>query len=90
MFEAILNGLDQKIQNETSNARRRESIQLCRDFVAEYGFPEEDHYIYVKDGVVRVLTKEESTRLPGSPTNVNNFLLVSSVSLTWLSCWCHY
>lgn len=82
MFEAILDFLDQEIQKETSNPKRRASIQLCRDFVSEYGFPEEDHYIHVKDGVVRVLTVEERSRLPGSPSNVNNFLLVSSMLLT--------
>lgn len=80
MFEAILNFLDQENQKETSNPKRRASIQLCRDFVSEFGFPEEDHYIFAKDGAVRVLTEEERSDLPSSPKNVNNFLLVSSIS----------
>jgi hypothetical protein len=82
MFETILNGLGEMVQKETSNPRRRESIRLCRDFVSEYGFPKEDHCIWVKDGVVKVLTEEECMRLPGSPNNVDHFLLVSSVYLT--------
>lgn len=90
MFEAILDFLDQEIQKETSNPKRRASIQMCRDFVSEYGFPEEHHYIHVKDGVARVLTEEERSKLPRSPANVNNFLLVSSMLLTYLFCSCHH
>lgn len=45
IFNELLGFLDKRIQDET-NPRRRESIQLCQNFVKEHGYPEEDYYLY--------------------------------------------
>lgn len=78
MMEAMLIYLDQLIQKETSNPRRRENIQICRDYVRQYDWPEDDYYIWVVQGVVKVITQEERFELPPSPAKADNFLLVRS------------
>lgn len=45
MMEEILSYLDRLISKETSNPRRRKNIQICKDFVREFGWPEDDYYI---------------------------------------------
>lgn len=42
LLNMLLGFLDKRIQDET-NPRRRESIQLCHNFVKEHGYPEEDY-----------------------------------------------
>lgn len=74
----MLTYLDRLISKETSNPRRRKNIQICKDFVREYGWPEDDYYIWVMQGVVKVITQEERFSLPRSPAKADAFLLVSS------------
>lgn len=71
--------LDQRIQDET-NARRRESIMLCQDFIKEHGYPVENYYIYAwaRHGVVRVLNEDDSKTLPNTIEHARErYILVS-------------
>lgn len=78
MLEVMLSFLDQSIEEETSNPTRRKNIQVCKDYVREYGYPEDDYYIRVVQGVVTVLNQEERFALLPTPNRADNFLLVSS------------
>ncbi|KAI3396818.1 hypothetical protein diail_11647 [Diaporthe ilicicola] len=78
LMDDMVSFLDQLIQKETSKPRLRENIQRCKDFVREYGWPEEDYYILVVQGEVKVLTEEKSFALHGLSANPDAFLLVSS------------
>ncbi|KAH8774766.1 hypothetical protein F5883DRAFT_18333 [Diaporthe sp. PMI_573] len=66
LLNDLLGFLDKRIQDETSNPRRRESIQLCRNFVNDHGYPVEDYCIYAwaTHGIVKVLTDDETKTLP--------------------------
>ncbi|KAL1851632.1 hypothetical protein Daus18300_012505 [Diaporthe australafricana] len=75
MMEDMLSFLDQLIQKETSNLRRGDNIQRCKEFVNEHGYLEEDYTIRVLQGVVKVLAQEERFALPLSPDRVDPFLL---------------
>lgn len=81
MMEDVLGWLDRMIQNETTNPRRRENMQIGKYFVREHGFPEEDYCICVLKGVVLVLTEEQIWALPGSPAWADAFVMVSSHEL---------
>lgn len=67
IMENLLNCLDEMTQNETSNLRRRENMQLCRDFVRDHGWPNEGYCIWALKGVALVLTEEQVLKLPKSP-----------------------
>lgn len=78
MMEVMMTFLNQLIQKELSNPRRRKNMQICKDFVREYGWPEDDYCIRVLQGEVKVMTEKKCFALPASPDNVDTFLLVSS------------
>lgn len=81
LLNDLLGFLDKRIQDETSNARRRESIQLCRNFVQEHGYPLEDYCIYAwaTQGVVKVLTDDEAETLPKTVEHASErYILVSA------------
>jgi len=76
--EGILNLLDIMIHDETSNLRRRDNMQLVRDFIEKHGWPEEGCVIWALKGVVLVLTEGQWMALPQSPDRGDAFELVSS------------
>lgn len=84
MMEDMLSCLDRMIQNETKNPRRRENMQIGKDFVREHGLPEGDYCIWVLKGVVLVLTEEQMWALPKSPARADAFVLVSNHKLIFI------
>lgn len=84
MLEVMMRFLDQLIEEETSNPTRRKNIQICKDYVGEHGYPEDDYYIRVVQGVVTVLNQEERFALPPTPNRADNFLLVSSYKASFV------
>lgn len=81
LLNDLLGFLDKRIQDETSNPSRRESIQLCRNFVQEHGYPLEDYCIYAwaTHGVVKVLSDEEAETLPKTVEHASErYILVST------------
>lgn len=81
LLNDLLGFLDKRIQDETSNPRRRESIQLCRTFVQEHGYPLEDYCIYAwaTHGVVKVLSDDEAETLPKTVEHASErYILVST------------
>lgn len=78
IMENMLSCLDEMTQNETSNPRRRENMQLCRDFVRDHGWPKDGYCIWALKGVVLVLTEEQVLKLPKSnPARVDAYTMVS-------------
>lgn len=75
--EAILSLLDIMIHDETSSLRRRDNMQLVRDFIEKHGWPEEGYVIWALKGVVLVLTEGQWRALPQSPDRSDAFELVS-------------
>lgn len=73
--EGILSLLDTMIHDETSNLRRRDNIQLVRNFVEKHGWPQEDYVIWALKGVVLVLTEGQWRALPQSPARADAFEL---------------
>lgn len=67
LLNELLGFLNQRIQDE-NNPRRRESMQLCQDFIREHGYPVENYYVYAwaTHGIVRVLNEDESKTLPNT------------------------
>lgn len=81
LLNDLLGFLDKRIRGETSNPRRRESIQLCRTFVQEHGYPVEDYCIYAwaSHGVVKVLSDDEAETLPKTVEHASErYILVST------------
>lgn len=78
MMEVMMIFLDRLVQEELSNPRRRKNIQICKDFVREYGWPEDDYCVRVWQGEVKVITETQRSALPPSLDRVDAFLLVSS------------
>lgn len=81
MMEDMLSCLDRMIQKETKNPRRRENMQIGKDFVKEHGWPQGDYCIWVLKGIVLVLTEEQMWALPNSPARADAFVLVSNHKL---------
>ncbi|KAL1865053.1 hypothetical protein Daus18300_007400 [Diaporthe australafricana] len=81
LWNGLLGVLDKEIQDETLNPTRRLSIQLCRDFVKEHGYPVEDYYIYAwaTHGIVIIMNENQIQNLPRSvERSRDSFILVSS------------
>lgn len=79
LLHELLGFLNQRIQDE-NNPRRRESVQLCQDFVREHGYPVENYYVYAwaTHGIVRVLHEDESKTLPNTIEHARErYILVS-------------
>lgn len=87
LLHDLLGFLDQRIQNET-NPRRRESIELCQDFVKEHGYPEENYYIYAwaTHGIVRVLNEDDLKTLPNTIEHARERYTLVSWNKPNLSC----
>lgn len=80
--EGILSLLDILIHDETTNPRRRDNIQLVREFVEKHGWPEQGYVIWALKGVVLVLTERQWGALPQSPVRADAFELVRGYRLT--------
>lgn len=85
-MEYRLSCFDEMIQNEMSNPRRRENMQLCRDFARDNGWPNENYCILALKGVVLVLTEQQLVKLPKSPFRRDAFTLVSRYKPVLFSC----
>ncbi|POS72423.1 hypothetical protein DHEL01_v209179 [Diaporthe helianthi] len=80
LLNDLLGFLDKKIQDETLDPKRRESIRLTRNFVKEHGYPVEEYCIYAwaTHGIVKVLTDEQTKSLPKKAEHTSESYLLGA------------
>ena len=82
LLNDLLSFLAKRMQDDTLNAKRRESIQLARNFVKEHGYLVEHYCIYAwaAHGIVKILTDDETNSLPKTAEHTpESYVLVSSL-----------